>query len=201
LRFGKKWKKRGVVDARQMAAESPSLPWSKTSGRIAISARPEPQVGALNHDGRTPGPRRVDGGRVIAEEQMDWSRFDDCRRVPVVGYDFHQPALLTAGGRQLRRVTDRFEGQATLVLEPDNVHDPLAAKVVLNEQKIGYLRAATAKRLHKRLVALAGADEPEAYTCLIRYKEPGKLQAHLQISYSSKLLKGYKNQKARRSRS
>lgn len=130
---------------------------------------------------------------------MDWAEYDDCRRVPVVGYDFHQPALLTAGGRRLTRITDRYEGQATLVLEPDNAHDPLAVKVMLNGQKIGYLKASTAKRLHKRLVALADVDDPEAYTCLIRYMEPGKLHAHLQIPYSSKLLEGMKNRKRKRS--
>jgi hypothetical protein len=129
---------------------------------------------------------------------MDWAEFDDCRRVPVVGYDFHQPGLLTAGGRQLTRLTDRYEGHATLVLEPGNPHDPLAVKVMLNGQKIGYLKTSTAKRLHKRVVAMTG--EPEDYACLIRYKEPGKLQAHLQIPYDSRLLEGYKNPKHLRSR-
>lgn len=132
---------------------------------------------------------------------MDWSRFDEThRRVSVVGYDFHQPALLSAGGRELRRDTDRYETTAELRREPDNPKDKYAIAVLVDDQRIGYVKAGTGRRLNKRLAALEDTGEDEDYPVLIRFKAPGKLQAHLQIPYSSKLLKGYKNTNRKRRR-
>jgi hypothetical protein len=138
------------------------------------------------------GPRP---GRLIRDTEMDWSRFDaECRRVPVVGYDFHQDGLRSAT-RGLVKGTDRYEGQAELVLEPDNDHDPKACKVMMDGDHIGYLKRGTAKALNKRLLGLVERGEEETYTVLIRDRGPGFLQAHLQIPYGSKLLAGYKNPK------
>jgi hypothetical protein len=134
-------------------------------------------------------------GRLIPDAEMDWSHFDaECRRVPVVGYDFHQDGLRSAT-RGLVEGTDRYEGQAELVLEPDNDHDPKACKVMMHGHNIGYLKKGTAKALNKRLRGLLERDEDETYTVLIRDRGRGVLQAHLQIPYSSKLLAGYKNPK------
>src|ERR1700753_466614 len=84
--------------------------------------------------------------RVIPVEAMDWSRFDEThRRVSVVGYDFHQPALLAAGGRELGRETDRYETVATLRREPQNSHDKFAVPVLVAGRRIGYLKAGTGK--------------------------------------------------------
>jgi hypothetical protein len=134
------------------------------------------------------------GGRVIPDAEMEWTRFDDCRRVSVVGFEFHQAGLLAAS-QGLVSGTDRFESTAELVLEPDNPHDPNAAAVMVGGHRIGYIKSGSAKQLHKRLVAMAEAGEHESYTVLVRGRERGVLQAHLQIPYSSKLLEGYKNRK------
>jgi hypothetical protein len=136
-------------------------------------------------------------GRIIPDALMDWSHFDaECRRVEVMGYDFHQDGLRTATGG-LVKGTDRYEGQAELVLEPDNPHDPKACKVMLDGQHIGYLKRSTAKSLNKRLLGIAERGDEETYVVLIRDRGHGVLQAHLQIPYDSRLLAGYKNPKGR----
>lgn len=134
-------------------------------------------------------------GRLMNDDRVDWSRFDDCRRVSVVGYDFHQPGLRAVTGGQMRPDL-RYECRARLVREPDNEHDVNAVKVMVGDQKIGYVKAGSAKRMQKRLQAMAEAGTAEDYTCLIRIRDAsGTLQAHLQVPYSSELLKGYKNPK------
>jgi hypothetical protein len=136
-------------------------------------------------------------GRLMNDDRVDWSRFDDCRRVSVVGYDFHQSGLRAVTGGQMRPDL-RYECRARLVREPDNEHDVNAVKVMVGDQKIGYVKAGSAKRMQKRLRAIAEAGAAEDYTCLIRIRDAsGTLQAHLQVPYSSELLKGYKNPKTR----
>jgi HIRAN domain-containing protein len=136
-------------------------------------------------------------GRLLDDDSVNWSRFDDCRRVSVVGYDFHQPGLRAVTGGQMRPDL-RFECRARLVREPDNEHDENAVKVMVGDQKIGYVKAGSAKRMQKRLRVIAEAGTAEDYTCLIRIRDPsGTLQAHLQVPYSSELLKGYKKPKTR----
>lgn len=136
-------------------------------------------------------------GRLMYDDCVDWSRFDDCRRVPVVGYDFHQVGLRTVTGGQMRPDL-RYECGARLVREPDNEHDVNAVKVMVGNEKIGYVKAGSAKRMQKRLRLMEEAGTAEDYTCLIRIRDAsGTLEAHLQVPYSSELLKGYKNPKAR----
>jgi hypothetical protein len=73
-----------------------------------------------------------------------------------------------------------------------------AVKVMVGDQKIGYVKAGSAKRMQKRLRAMAEAGTVEDYTCLIRIRDAsGTLQAHLQVPYSSELLRGYKNPQTR----
>jgi hypothetical protein len=140
----------------------------------------------------TPAP-----GQLVSDDLVDWSRFDDCRRVSVVGYDFHQPGLRAVTAGEMRPDL-RYECRARLVREPDNEHDASAVMVMVGDQKIGYVKAGSAKRMQKRLQAMAETGTVEDYTCLIRMRDAsGTLQAHLQVPYSSELLKGYKNPKTR----
>lgn len=126
---------------------------------------------------------------------MDWSRFDDHRRVRVVGQDYHQPALASASENMIQREGDRCETNATLVREPSNTHDPLAIQVLVHGQRVGYLQRGSAKRYNKRVKVQEEARQRPIYPLLIRMQSPGTLQAHLQIPYSSELLQGFKNTK------
>lgn len=133
--------------------------------------------------------------RRIPEEAMDWSRFDDHRRIRVVGHQYHQPALLTASKHLIQREGDRCEMGAMLVREPNNAHDQLAVQVMVNGKRIGYLQRGSAKRYNKRVKTLEDEGKRPTYPLIIRMQSPGVLQGHLQIPYSSKLLKGFKNTK------
>jgi hypothetical protein len=44
--------------------------------------------------------------RRIPDREMDWSRFDDHRRIRVVGNQYHQPTLLTASEHLIQREGD-----------------------------------------------------------------------------------------------
>ena len=69
---------------------------------------------------------------------------------------------------------------------------------MVGDHKIGYVKAGSAKRMQKRLRAMEETGTAEDYTCLIRIRDAGRtLQAHLQVPYSSELLKGYKKPKTR----
>lgn len=126
---------------------------------------------------------------------MNWSRFDDHRRIRVVGNQYHQPALLTASERLIQREGDRCETEAMLMREPSNAHDPLAVQVMVKGKRVGYLQRGSAKRYNKRVKALEAEGKQLTYPLIIRMQSPGMLQAHLQIPYSSELLKGFKNTK------
>lgn len=126
---------------------------------------------------------------------MDWSRFDDSRRVAVVGFRYHQPALRDVARGHISISTDRCEVLASLVPEPTNAHDSNAVQVMVDGQRIGYLKAGSAKRYRKRIL---NGSASASYPCLIRRQDEGWLQAHLQIPYGSELLEGYKNPKAKR---
>lgn len=131
----------------------------------------------------------------IPERAMDWSRFEDHRRIRVVGNQYHQPALLTASEHLIQHEADRCETEAMLAREPGNAHDPLAVQVMVNGKRVGYLQRGSAKRYNKRLKALEDEGKQPTYPLLIRMQSPGMFQAHLQIPYSSELLKGFKNTK------
>lgn len=131
----------------------------------------------------------------ISEQAMDWSRFDDRRRIRVVGNQYHQPALLTASEHLIQKEGDRCETKAALLREPSNTHDPHAVQVMVNGKRIGYLQRGSAKRYNKRVKALEDEGKRPTYPLLIRMQSPGVLQAHLQIPYSSELLNGFKNTK------
>lgn len=136
--------------------------------------------------------------RRIPESEVDWSRFDDHRRMQVVGAQYHQPALLTASQRLIQQHTDRCERSATLRREPDNKHDPKAIQVLVDGARVGYLKRGSAKRYNKQLAALEEGGRAESYPLIIRMKEPGFFQAHLQIPYDRELLANYSNPRKRR---
>ena len=131
--------------------------------------------------------------RRICEQEIDWSRFDDHRRIRVVGNQYHQPALLTASEHLIQQEGDRCETEAVLLREPSNAHDPLAVQVMVNGKRIGYLQRGSAKRYNKRVKTLEDEGKRPTYPLLIRMQSPGVFQAHLQIPYSSELLNGFKN--------
>lgn len=132
---------------------------------------------------------------------MDWSRFDDShRRVQVVGAQYHQPALLKVSKRLIQSDTDRCEREAELLREPDNPHDSKAVAVIVDGQRVGYLKAGSARSLNKRVKGLEESAVNERYPLLIRMQAPGFFQAHLQIPYDSDLLKGYKNRNQQKAR-
>jgi hypothetical protein len=133
--------------------------------------------------------------RTIPDRQMDWSRFENHRRVQVVGAQYHQPALLTASERLIRQHTDRCLTEAELLREPSNPHDRFAVQVMVKCRRIGYLKAGSARQLNKRIEKLEAERKRPKYPALIRMAKPGFFQAHLQIPYSSELLAGYKNPK------
>lgn len=136
-------------------------------------------------------------GRVVKDEEMQWDRFTDHRRVQVVGHEFHQPPLkFISGGHAVG--TTRYECTATLRREPDNAHDPRAIEVLVEGNRIGYLKRGSARRLNKRLRRVEEVGEETTCIALIRDADNGLLQAHLQIPYSSKLLEGWPNPKRQR---
>lgn len=150
----------------------------------------------LNLDRKiAPEDTGLDMAHRIPEEAMDWSRFDDHRRIRVVGNQYHQPALLTASEHLIQEEGDRCETRAMLVREPNNAHDHLAVQVMVNGKRVGYLQRGSAKRYNKRVKALEDEGKQPTYPLLIRLQEPRMLQAHLQIPYGSELLKGFKNTK------
>lgn len=160
----------------------------------------DPNVGAA-----APSPTQRDSAaaipeRVVPNDRIDWDRFDNHRRVQVVGAQYHQPALFSATRGQIQREGDRYETEAELAREPDNRHDPNAVQVLVRGKRVGYLKRGAAKRFNKRLKGLEESGTPELYLLLIRAAQPGFYQAHLQISYDSELLRGYKNTKRQRKR-
>lgn len=160
----------------------------------------EPNVGASAPSPTQEASAAAIPERVVANDRMDWDRFDNHRRVQVVGAQYHQPALLTATRGQIRREGDRYETEAELAREPGNHHDSNAVQVLVRGKRIGYLKRGAAKRFNKRLKALEEGGKRELYPLLIRAAQPGFYQAHLQIPYNSELLRGYKNTKRQRGR-
>lgn len=193
------------IAGREQGSETPNLgifldlptPERAVAELSALTGEPIAQPAPTPEARAAPAAAEPAEGRLMNDDRVDWSRFEDCRRVSVVGYDFHQPGLRAVTGGQMRPDL-RYECRARLVREPDNEHDVNAVKVMVGDQKIGYVKAGSAKRMQKRLRAMTEAGTVEDYTCLIRIRDAsGTLQAHLQVPYSSELLKGYKNPKTR----
>jgi hypothetical protein len=131
-------------------------------------------------------------GRVVTNEEIDWSRYDNCMRVKVVGESHYQDAL--------KRVSEcpptgdhRYECAARLVLEPDNPHDRFAVRVEVDGRRVGYLPRGSAKRFNKRLRAMAEQGQPAICMAFIgRSEDAGhsNLGINLRLPYDGEILQG-----------
>lgn len=94
--------------------------WRKVFGL----EKPEPQVSPAARPGHSMT------GRIVTGETPDWSRYDDCMKMQVVGESHYQPAL-----KEVSQCPSSgqhgYECSAELVREPDNPHDKFAVKVVV----------------------------------------------------------------------
>lgn len=67
----------------------------------------------------------------------------------LVGESYRQDALeRLCGGRT--EDSAQFRCTASLIAEPDNPHDPLAVKVVVDGHHVGYLKRGTTRAWHQR---------------------------------------------------
>jgi len=131
-------------------------------------------------------------GRVVTDEEIDWSRYDNCMRISVVGESFYQDALKRVS--KCPPVGDhRYECSAELVLEPDNPHDKFAVRVEVNGELVGYLPRGSAKRFNKRLRAMVERGQPAICTAFIgRSQDAGhdNLGINLRLPYDGEILQG-----------
>ena len=97
-------------------------------------------------------------GRVVTGE-FDWSRYDNCMRISVVGESNYQPALVRVS-KCPPTGDHRYECSAELVLEPTNPYDENAVMVKIDRERVGYLPRAIAKEFGGRLRSLAKQGKP-----------------------------------------
>jgi hypothetical protein len=157
--------------------ERPGL-WQKLFGREKAEAQ---LVSAAR-----PGHSMT--GRVVTGIEPDWSRYDDCMKMQVVGESFYQPALKQVS-RCPKTGPHGFECSAELVPEPENPHDKFAVKVMVQGRQVGHLGRGNARRYHKRIRALN--DEGKRVICMayIGRAEGGLLGMNLRIPYGGDLLR------------
>lgn len=103
----------------------------------------QPQTRPRTHQ---PTQRQID-------EREYWSRFDNHMRMSVVGESFYQDAIIKVSGAPASGEF-RHECTACLVPEPTNPHDKFAVRVEIDGTHVGYLPRGSARRYHRRLVAL-----------------------------------------------
>jgi hypothetical protein len=89
-------------------------------------------------------------GRVVTDVEPDWSRYDNCKRIDVVGESFYQAALLKVTGCGPSGGFG-YECSAEMVLDPENPHDKFAVRVEIEGELVGHLKRGTAKNINKRL--------------------------------------------------
>lgn len=131
-------------------------------------------------------------GEVVTNIEPDWSRYEGCRKVNVVGESFYQPALRAVSHCPNGDEPHGYECAAELVLEPDNPHDKFAVRVEIDGQLVGHLPRGTAKRLGKRLRGLAA--EGNAAVCMAyvgRGADNPNLGVVLRLPYNGEILQGY----------
>jgi hypothetical protein len=130
-------------------------------------------------------------GKVVTGLPVDWSRYDDCMRVKVVGESHYQDALIRVS--QCPPTGEHgYECGAELVLEPDNPYDKFAVKVMVDGRHVGYLSKGTAKRLGKRLRGLQAEGRPAICMAYIGRAAEGNsnLGVSLRIPYDGVILQG-----------
>lgn len=129
-------------------------------------------------------------GRVVTDIEPDWSRYDGCMKVPVVGESFYQPALI-AVSRCPAEGRYGYECSAELVLEPENPHDKFAVRVEVQGQLVGHLSRGTARRLGKRLRSLKAKGTPAICMAYIgRGDDNPNLGVNLRLPYNGEILQG-----------
>lgn len=151
--------------------------WQKVFGLEKPKPKPAPAA--------RPGHSMT--GRVVTGETPDWSRYDDCMKMQVVGESHYQPAL-----KEVSQCPPSgqhgYECSAELVREPDNPHDKFAVKVVVQGQHVGYLGRGNAKRYNKRIRLLN--EEGKRVVCMayIGRGDEGMLGVNLRVPYGGDLL-------------
>jgi hypothetical protein len=126
-------------------------------------------------------------GKVVTGQPTDWSRYDECMKVKVVGESHYQDALIRVS-RCPPSGEHGYECAAALVLEPDNPYDKFAVRVEVSGELVGYLSSGTAKRLGKRLRSL---DRPPLCMAYVgRGPDHPNLGVSLRIPYGGEILQG-----------
>lgn len=131
-------------------------------------------------------------GEVVTDIEPDWSRYDGCRKINVVGESFYQPALISVSRCPDGVSPHGYECSAELVLEPDNPYDKFAVRVEVDGHLVGHLPRGTAKRLGKRLRGLKA--EGKAAICMAyigRGPDNPNLGVVLHLPYDGEILQGY----------
>jgi len=152
-----------------------------------------------NFLGKLFGPKRVVAaahpghsmaGKVVTGIEPDWSRYDNCMRINVVGESFYQPALKRVSQCPAKG-EHGYECSAELVLDPDNPHDKFAVRVEVDGELVGHLPRGTARRLGKRLRGLK--EEGKQAICMA-YIGQGEgnpnLGISLRVPYDGEILQG-----------
>ena len=129
-------------------------------------------------------------GKVVTAIDPDWSRYDDCMKLSVVGESHYQAALIEASecpptGKH------GYECSAELVPEPDNPHDKFAVKVLVKGRHVGYLSRGNAKRYGKRIRGLNSEGRQALCMAFIgRGGENPNLGVTLRLPYNGEILQG-----------
>jgi hypothetical protein len=129
-------------------------------------------------------------GQIVTNIEPDWSRYDGCMKIPVVGESFRQEALVAVShcpptGRH------GYECSAELVLEPDNPQDKFAVRVEIQGRHVGYLSRGTARRLGKRLRGLKAEGQPAICMAYVgRGPDNPNLGVVLRLPYNGNILQG-----------
>jgi HIRAN domain-containing protein len=155
--------------------------WRRLFGLDEVKKEPVPAA----HPGHSMS------GKVVTGQPVDWSRYDDCMRVSVVGESHYQDALIRVS-KCPPTGEHGYECAAELVLEPDNPYDKFAVKVMVDGLHVGYLPKGTAKRLGKRLRGLATSGRRAVCMAYIGRAASGNpnLGISLRIPYDGEILQG-----------
>jgi hypothetical protein len=172
--------------------------WQKLFGLEAKAppVQPPPVVKAApprSGEWEPPGrPGHSMTGEIVTDIEPDWGRYDDCRKINVVGESFYQPALIAVSLCPPGKKPHGYECSAELVLEPDNPEDKYAVRVEIEGELVGYLPRGTAKRLGKRLRGLAVDGRPAICMAYVgRGPDNPNLGVVLRLPYSGEILQGY----------
>lgn len=126
-------------------------------------------------------------GEVVTGRAPDWSRYDECMKLPVVGESYRQAALVAVSDCPPNG-EHGYECSAELVPEPDNEHDKFAVKVIVKGQHVGYLSKGNARRYSKRIQELNAAGSLAICMAYIGRQDGGPLGVSLRLPYDGEIL-------------